>query len=100
MRSACWRAHGYKVSRPHHTDFLPPEDHGFLSIGIRGHHDHEYATFAPNQAVAWNAANAAGEGFYNPDYGPPAVPVRNVIFGAYGTFDDGPILACLRTARD
>jgi hypothetical protein len=90
--TACWRAHGYKVSRPE-------RDHRFRSIEIRGHHDQEDATFAPSQPAAWSWVddNYDGGGDY---YAPPPVPVRNVVFGYSGRFDDKPILACLRTSKD
>jgi len=92
--TACWRAHGYRVSPDKEDQAIL--DRRFTSIEIRGHHDHEYAIFAPGQTAAWALADDGSSS----DYGPPSVPVRNVIFGAYGTFDDKPILACLRTSKD
>jgi hypothetical protein len=97
---ACWRADGYRVSRPHHRAYLSPRYRRVLEFEIRGHHDHEYATFAPNNAVAWYAAHDNGGGFWNSDYGPPPVPVRNFIFGRGVTFRNRRIRSCLRTSRD
>lgn len=87
--TACWRAHGYRISRPE-------RDHRFIGIEIRGHHNHEYATFGPNQRATWIWVdeNYDGGGDY---YSPPPVPVRNVVFGTSGTFGVKPLLACLRT---
>jgi hypothetical protein len=93
--TACWRAHGYRVS-PVEPDFDP---RGFTSIEIRGHHDVQYVTFAPNQVTAWSWADDANEGSSD-YYEPPPVPVRNVVFGGSGTFDDQPVIACLRTRKD
>ncbi len=97
---ACWRADRYRVSRPHHRAYLSWRYRRFLEFEIQGHHHHEYVTSAPNNAVAWYAAYDDGGGFYNSDYGPPSVPVRNFIFGRYGTFHNKRIRACLRTIQD
>ena len=91
--TACWRAHGYTVAGPKGRRWHDP---AYIYYEIRGHHDYALATFAPSQAVAESWTDDQG----GSDSGPPPVPVRNVIFGASGTFDDKPILACLRTSKD